>query len=287
MVTTLAPYAIFVGVAATIILAFFSLWSSVNERAIARVRGLSDQLDRADIRMKPQDIVLTVASIAALVWILLVLGLHPAPLLAIVLIPVIFGVAFFVFGFYVRLKMSRRLEAFVSQLEVALHLMAGGTRVGLSMRQALASVVDELPDPASYEFRRVIGQTTIGVSMLDAMDDLARRMPNNETLMVARVFRVQSQTGGDLAKILDQLAETIKARRQVYRKVGTLTAEGRMSAWVLMAIPVGLGLFIVSTQANMGHALLHTPIGHMVILIVAGLETGAYFWLASLLRVKV
>jgi tight adherence protein B len=287
MVTTLAPYAIFVGVAATIILAFFSLWSTVNERATARVRGLGDQLDRADIRMKPQDIVLTVASICALIWILLVLGLRPAPLLAIVLIPVIFGAAFFVFGFYVKLKMRKRLEAFVSQLEVALHLMAGGTRVGLSMRQALAAVVDELPDPASYEFRRVIGQTTIGVSMLDAMDDLARRMPNNETLMVARVFRVQSQTGGDLARILDQLAETIKARRQVYRKISTLTAEGRMSAWVLMAIPVGLGLFIVSTQETMGHALLYTPIGHMVMLIVAGLETGAYFWLANLLRVRV
>ncbi|MGA7202008.1 MAG: hypothetical protein WBX26_09270, partial [Candidatus Cybelea sp.] len=65
------------------------------------------------------------------------------------------------------------------------------------------------------------------------------------------------------------------------------TAEGRMSAWVLMLIPVGLGLFIVSTQASMGHALLYTPIGHMVMLIVAGLETGAYFWLASLLRIKV
>ena len=72
MVTTLAPFAIFVGVAATIILAFFSLWSTVNERATARVRGLGDQLDRADIRMKPQDIVLTLASIGALIWILLV-----------------------------------------------------------------------------------------------------------------------------------------------------------------------------------------------------------------------
>ncbi|MFY9738953.1 MAG: type II secretion system F family protein, partial [Candidatus Cybelea sp.] len=141
--------------------------------------------------------------------------------------------------------------------------------------------------PASYEFRRVIGQTTIGVSMLDAIDDLARRMPNNETLMVARVFRVQSQTGGDLARILDQLAETIKGRRQVYRKIGTLTAEGKMSAWVLMAIPLGLGLYLGTSQDTMGHALLYTPIGHIPLLVVAGLETGAYFWLASLLRIKV
>jgi tight adherence protein B len=287
MVTTLAPLAIFVGVSATIIVAFFSLWNGVNERATSKVRGLSVQLDRADIRTKPQDIVLTIASIGALIWILIVLSLHPAPLLAILLIPAIFGMAFLGFTFYVRLKVRRRLDAFISQLEVALHLMAGGLRVGLSMRQALAAVVDELPNPASYEFRRVIGQATIGVSLLDAMDDLARRMPNNETLMVARVFRVQSQTGGDLAKILDQLADTIKARRQVHRKIGTLTAEGRMSSWVLMAIPVALGLFIVSTQENMGHALLYTPIGHVVMLIVAGLETGAYFSLASLLRIKV
>jgi tight adherence protein B len=112
-------------------------------------------------------------------------------------------------------------------------------------------------------------------------------MPNNETLMVARVFRVQSQTGGDLARILDQLADTIKGRRQVYRKISTLTAEGKMSAWVLMAIPVGLGLFIATTQETMGHALLYTPIGHMTMLVVAGLETGAYFWLANLLRIKV
>ncbi len=72
MVTTLAPFAIFVGVAATIVFTFFTVWGTVNERATARVRGLGDQLDRAGIRMKPQEIVLTVASIVALIWILLV-----------------------------------------------------------------------------------------------------------------------------------------------------------------------------------------------------------------------
>ncbi len=219
---------------ATIVLFFFSVWSTVNERATARVRGLGDRLDRADIKMKPQEIVLTVASVDALVWILFVLGLHPGPAVAVLLVPVIFGGSALLFSIWVDMKLRARLEKFVSQLEVALHLMAGGIRVGLSMRQAMTAVVDELGDPASYEFRRVIGQTTIGISILDAIDDLARRMPNNETLMVARVFRVQSSTGGDLAKILDQLAETIKGRRFVWRKIGTLTSEGRMSAWVLM-----------------------------------------------------
>ena len=107
-------------------------------------------------------------------------------------------------------RIARRLDAFITQLELALRLIAGGLRVGLGLRQALTIVIEELPDPARYEFLRVIGQTNIGVSILDAMDDLAERMPSNETLMMARVIRMQSQTGGDLARVLEQLAERSK-----------------------------------------------------------------------------
>lgn len=287
MVTTFGPIAIFIGVAATIILAFFSIWGSINERALTRIRGLGDRLDRAGIYTKPQDLVLTVASVLVLVWFLLVFLLHPTPVLAVLLMPIVGFVGASLFTTYVNIKLQRRLDAFVSQLEVALHLLAGGIRVGLSMRQALATVIEELPDPARYEFRRVIGQTNLGVAIVDAMDDLARRMPNNETLMVARVFRAQSQTGGDLSKILDQLADTIKQRRQVQRKIATLTSEGRMSAWVLMLIPLGIGLFIIGTQPDMGHALLYTGIGHVVILVIIILEAVAFVWLRGLLRVNV
>ena len=175
----------------------------------------------------------------------------------------------------------------MTQLEPAMRLIAGGIRVGLGLRQALTITIDELVDPAHYEFRRVVGQTNLGVSINDAMDDLAQRMPSNETLMMARVFRVQSQTGGDLAQILDHLAATIKDRRQVQRKISSLTAEGRMSALVLTLIPVVLGLFIILTQPDMRNALLYTRIGHIVLLIVGVMELGGYFWLKLLLRVNV
>lgn len=133
----------------------------------------------------------------------------------------------------------------------------------------------------------MIGQTNIGVSVLDAIDDLAERMPSNETLMMARVIRVQSQSGGDLARILEQLAGTIKSRRQVMRKISAITAEGRMSAFVLLAIPVALGLFMVTTQRDFGHALLYTFIGHLVILAIVILELIGYVWLKFILRVDV
>ena len=287
MVGAIAPFAIFAGVAATVMLAFYSFWGSVNVRATAKVRGLADQLDRAAIKMSSQDVVLTVAGCVALVWISLILVFHPALPLALLVLAAVAAAGPLAFYTYLNFRIRKRLDAFISQLELALRLIAGGVRVGLGLRQALMMVIDELPDPAHHEFRRVVGQTNIGISIFDAMDDLAERMPSNDTLMIARVFRVQAQTGGDLARILDQLAGTIKDRRQVQRKISSLTAEGRMSAWVLTAIPIALGLFIIMTQPDMRYALLQTTIGRIVLLVVALLELGGYLWLRALLRVRV
>jgi tight adherence protein B len=287
MVTALMPIAVFAGVSATVFFAFFTFWGSVNRRATARVAGLSERLERAGINMSAQEIVLTTSGGVALVWIVLVIWLRPNLLTSLLMLPVLAGVAALGFNFYVQFAIRRRLEAFTTQLEPATRLIAGALRVGQGLRQAFATVIDELPDPARYEFRRVIGQTNIGVSVYDAMDDLATRMPSHEALMLARVFRVQSETGGDLARILDQLAETIKDRRQVTRKCSALTAEGRMSAWVLMLIPVGLGFFIVTTQQSMSHALLYTMIGHAVLATVLIMEVFAYLWLKALLRMDV
>ncbi|HEX4015060.1 MAG TPA: type II secretion system F family protein [Candidatus Cybelea sp.] len=286
-VGSLAPVAIFAGVAATVFCIFYAVWSTINRRATERVNSLADRLDRAGIRMRSQEIVLTVASSIAIVWIMVVFLLHTTLFTSLVLLPVFAISGAMLFYVYVDFRTKRRLDAFGTQLEPAMRLMGGGLRVGLGLRQAMSVVIDELPDPAQYEFRRVIGQTNLGASMFDALDALADRMPSHESKMIARVFRVQSETGGDLAKILDQLADTIKDRRQVGRKVSALTAEGRMSAWVLMAIPIALGLFIYATQETMAHALLYTFLGHIVILIIIVLEVCAYFWLRMILRVNV
>lgn len=287
MVGAIAPVAIFVGVSATVALIFFSLWSSVNSRATQKAHGLAHQLDRAGIAMKPQEIVLTVAGCVVLVWLGVVLLLRPPLLIVLLMVPV-FGLAGAgIFHSWVQLKIKRRLAMFINQLELGLRLISGGVRVGLGLRQALTMVTEELPDPSRHEFLRVIGQTNIGVSVLDALDDLAERMPANETLMMARVIRIQSQSGGDLARILEQLAGTIKARRQVFRKIDALTAEGKMSALVLLGIPIALGLFIVTTQPQYGGALLHSFLGHLVIAVVLGLEVMGYFWLKLLMRVNV
>ncbi|HVN68605.1 MAG TPA: type II secretion system F family protein [Candidatus Binatia bacterium] len=287
MVNTLILGAIFVGISATAFFFFFAFWGSVNKRATARVNSLGDQLERAGIQMSSQEIVLSLSAAIAIVWIVLVLLLHPPLVMALILLPLVAAVGVFGFYTFVQIKIARRLNAFIEQLESALRLIASSVRVGLGLRQALALVVEELPDPARYEFQRVIGQANIGASIFDALDTLAVRMPCNESLMVARVFRVQAETGGDLARILEQLADTIKGRRQVHRKIATLTAEGRLSAWVLMLIPVGLGVFIWVTQPDMSHALFFTGLGHIVLLIIAIFEVVGFVWVRKILQVDV
>ena len=189
-------------------------------------------------------------------------------------------------GFFAAFAARRKNKIFMPQLEGALRMIAASLRVGLGLRQALVVVAEELADPAKSEFLRVVGRSNMGVSILDALDEMAERMPSSELSMTVRAIRVQSQTGGDLADLLESIAATIKARRSLDRKVKALTAEGRISAYVILALPVGVGIFLGLTQPRMGHALLTTMIGHVTLAAVVGLEGVASFIIARMLKVE-
>lgn len=250
-------------------------------------RKLSERLDRAGMTVRPSDIALRVCAVTAVLWIALVLLIRPGALFAAVLLLFSAGISAGGFEFILRMKIRKRLDQFVQQLEMALRLIGSGVRIGLGLRQALTMVIEEMPDPAKYEYVRVVGQTNIGVSVYDALDMLAKRMPSNETMMMARAIRIQSQTGGDLAKILEHLADTIKERRRIQRKISALTAEGRASAMILSSLPPLLTIFLSITEPPMGHALWFTLPGHISLFIVAVLEGLGTFWLLRMLKVDV
>jgi tight adherence protein B len=258
-----------------------------NEERAEYGRQFADLLDRAGMQNKPQEIIGGIAAVTAVLWIVLALIMRPAPILGVLLLPLCAAAACCGFRMLVQMKLRKRLDTFVQQLELALRLVASGVRIGLGLRQALTIVIEEMPNPARYEYMRVVGQTNIGVSVYDALDSLAKRMPSNETMMMARAIRIQSQTGGDLGKILEHLAETIKERRRIQRKIQALTAEGRASAAILSALPPFLAGFICLTEPPMGHALMFTTPGHISLGIVCVLETLGVFTLMRMLKVDV
>lgn len=283
----LAPLAIFLGAAISAALAFFAFWDGIHRGAMAKVTGFAAMLDRAGIRRKPEEIIITWVTITAVLWIGSSWLLQASPVLGMFLLVLAAACSALALAAGLQFQLKRRTAAFLDQFETTLRLMSSGLRSGLGLQQALTMVVEESAEPARHEFSRVLGQSNIGVSVYDALDDLAMRMPTNETLMMARVVRINAQAGGDLGHVLEQLANTIRERRRMRRKVQSITAEGRAGAMVLGAMPMFLGAFILMTQPRMNHGLLWTAPGHVVLVIIALLETLGILTLMRLLKVNV
>jgi len=284
---TFAPLAIFIGAAVTAALAFYTFWETIHAWVLAIFKRFALVLDRAGLRRPAEDMVITWITITAALWVASMWLFQPNVVFGLLLLPIAAAIAGGLYASLVQFKLRARIEAFLNQFETVLRLMASGLRSGLGLQQTLTLVTDEMADPARYEFARILGQSNIGVSVYDALDDLSNRVPTNETLMMARVIRINAQTGGDLGRVLEQLANTIKERRRMRRKIQSLTAEGRLGALVLAGLPVFLGLFIMMTQPAMSHGLLYTYTGHVVLAIVVVLEALGIFVLTRILKVNV
>lgn len=244
-------------------------------------------LERASIPITAERLIGGIAGAALVVWLGYTVTMHPGPLIAVVALGAALALSTSACGVYVRLLVGRRLSAFNGQLELALRLIASGLRVGLSLRQALVLVIDELPEPARHEFMRVVGQTNIGISLYDALDRLRERMPSNEVTMMVRAIRIQSQTGGNLSKVLENLGDTIKSRRRIDRKIKVLTSESRASAFIICALPFAVGGMIFYTQPHMRDVMFTSTIGHLALLGVVVLEAAGAFTISRMMAFAV
>jgi Flp pilus assembly protein TadB len=229
-------------------------------------------LERAAIVLSPAKGRQYVASIVFAIvvsWALMLLVWHPDLVTALFWLVALAGVAVIGVRYWIYRRIKKRLAAFRDQLEMVLRLIVSALRVGLGLRQAIAMVINDMPSPANVEFGRALAQTTIGVTVEDALDQLAARMPSTEMSMFAKAIAIQSRTGGNLAKILLNLAEMIKQRRRIDRRIRSLTAESRSTKWVITALPVVVTTFILLFEPEMRDGLLGTFIGHCVLVLAA------------------
>jgi tight adherence protein B len=282
-----APFAIFFGITACMALGFFAFRDAISARVASSGSAFKTKIERADITLKPEEVVLSILGGGSIFWVATALMFRPPLVIGLLLLPVTIAFAGIGANLWLDWKAHQRMAGFAMQLELVLRMMAGALRVGLGLRQSIILVTEEVPDPARREFMRIIGRTNLGISILDALDELAVAMPSAEMAMTAKAIRVQTQTGGDLAKVLENLAGTIKDRRRVFRKMRALTAQGRGSAYIIGGLPVLVGSFVVFTQPTMGGALLHTNSGHIALGIVAGLEALAAYSLNRILQFDV
>lgn len=268
-------------------LLFYSFWDRLFTPLLGVTKMYANDLERAAIKIQSEQIVAGLIGFAVSAWLLVVALLRPGFLIAGLLLPIMLGAAVLFFRSFVQGRARKRAKQFNEQLEMVLRMMSSGLRVGLGLRQALVLVAEDVADPARVEFARVVGETNIGITLNDALEALSRRLPSDELRMMIDAIRVQSQTGGNLAKILDHLAATIKSRREIRRKVSALTGEARAGAWVIGALPVFVGTFVMVTQPVMREAMFGTEIGHIGFGVFLTLEGLGVFTLRQLLRFEI
>jgi tight adherence protein B len=253
------------------------------EKVLARRGRLAEgagALERAGMTMRLPDFVLLVglATVAAGVLGVVLGGLILGVLLA----------AAAPLGAKVLLKFraGRRQAAFADQLDDSLQLMAGSLRAGHSLLRAVDSVSKEAAAPASEEFSRIVNETRVGRDLNDALDEVAARMGSDDFVWVAQAIAIHREVGGNLAEVLDAVSHTIRERNAIRRQVKALSAEGKLSAIVLMALPFGVSGFIALTnptylsrftESFVGYAMLATAV---VMLLVGGL------WLKKTVAIK-
>jgi len=245
-----------------------------------RTVKLATALDLAGLTLRPGDYLLIVSSsmLAALAVGLIVSGWILGALLAVA--------APLVAAQYLKHRTGRRRAAFADQLDDSLQLLAGNLRAGHSLLRAMDTVSREAEVPTSVEFGRVINETRVGRALGECLDDTAARMASQDFTWVAQAIAIHREVGGDLAEVLDSVSNTIRERNQIRRQVKALSAEGRMSGYVLMALPVGITGFLMLSNPGYLTKLTQSPIGWVLIgnavlmMIVGGL------WLRKVVSFK-
>lgn len=253
------------------------------EAALGQVRGaaaLADALEDAGLKMRPAEFVI-LAGVPTLVLAALgfsVVGFFGGLVLAIA---GVFG-SKLVLG----LLAGRRRAAFNDQLDDSLQLMASGLRAGHSLLRALDALSTEAEAPTSEEFARVINETRLGRDLGESLDAAAARMQSEDFLWVAQAIAIHREVGGNLAEVLDQVGETIRERNQIRRQIKALSAEGRISAIVLMVLPFGLGSFLAVVSPSYIGKLAQAPLGMVLMIVGAILLVVGGWWLRKVVSFK-
>jgi len=215
---------------------------------------VADELERARLPLRPGEFVLAAAGGGA------GLGVAVFFVTGQLLLGVLSALAGpFIAWNFVKFKVARRRKAFEAQLPEALGLIASSLQAGHTALRAVQTMVEESEAPLSEEFERVVAETALGDPLVDALERMAKRLDIEDLAWVVQAIRIQQTVGGKLADLLFTLADFMRGREEIRREVKVLTAEGRLSAYVLGALPVLLFFAVKTMSPGYLDPMLRTP----------------------------
>jgi Flp pilus assembly protein TadB len=244
-----------------------------------------EELEMAGIKTEPGGFLVLIGSAASVLALVgVVLGLSNGTSL-------LWAIVFAIFApvgakIIVILRTSRRRAKFADQIDDTVQLIAGGLRAGHGLSRTVAAAANDTEAPMNEELARVVNETRLGRNLADSLAVTAQRMQSDDFEWVAQAIAINQETGGNLAEVLDQVGKTIRDRNEIRRQVKALSAEGRLSAIVLVSLPIVVFLFLLVVQPTYFNAFFLTPIGVIALIVAAVLLIVGTIWVSFTVRVK-
>ncbi len=246
------------------------------------VPKLQRVLDQANIDWSASRLLVNLSGIAALMFFGLMLvkaglTMSAGAAAATVVLPLLYLVR----------KRKKRISKLVEQLPDVFELISQALRAGHSLASGVHLVSEQMPEPAGTEFARVFHEQNLGIEIEEAMKNMASRVDQLDVRFFVTAVLIQRQTGGDLAEILDKIGAVIRDRIQLFGQVRALTAEGRLSGWTLLALPVLV--FFVEMFLNPDYAsmLIHDQTGRYLLFTAVAMQLMGMAMIKKIVNIKV
>ena len=232
-----------------------------------KAKSLPSRLTQANWKTKPQTFMIVSAILAVIAGgIPFTLGLNPLFCLGLAVV-VGFGLPRFILG----AAINRRQKKFTSTFADAMDIIVRGVRTGLPLGDCLKIIAHESPEPLGGEFRKVVEGESVGIPLEVCLEQLYERMPISEVNFFSTVLNIQKQTGGNLGESLANLSSVLRGRKLLGEKIKALSAEAKMSAMFIGALPVVVMVLVTVVAPDYMTELYTTPTGHRNLMIGAGM----------------
>lgn len=189
--------------------------------------------------------------------------------------------------FVVHRRRAKRFHRFEEQFPEALDLVARALKAGHAFANGLKMVADELDEPVGPEFRKTFDEQNYGLPMKDALQNLTDRVPLLDVRFFATAVMIQRDTGGNLSEILENLAHVVRERFKILRQVRVYTAHGRLTGYVLLALPVALAVALSFINPDHMNLLFREHMGQMMLLGAAVMQFIGYMWIRQVIKIEV
>jgi tight adherence protein B len=253
---------------------------------LAESQGLlskvEDSLERANMPLRAGEAMFSYL-VASVIISLLAIALAKNVIAGLIALPLCILLAPTV----LRIMADRRKKKFESQLPDMLQLMAGTLRAGYSMMQGVEAVSQEVSEPMGRELRRVVTEARLGRPLEEALEAVAVRMDSNDFAWATMAIRIQREVGGNLSELLMTVAETMTQRERLRRDVQTLTAEGRISAYVLGILPIGLGAVMYALNPDYMSKLTDSGLGWSLLGAAAAGMIAGFIWMNRIIKIEI